>query len=309
MNITLRQLRAFLAVHHAGSFTKAAHELHLTQSALSSLIKELESNLGMRLFDRTTRQLDISESGKNILPAAVRVLNEMNAMHDEIARLKNLEQGKVRIAITQQLASTTLPGMIADFNASYPNIKVSVIDCGVEMVQQCVLDATVDIGIGPERELSHGLTQELLFSLPFHIVAPPDHPLAKLTEVTWKHLKNEDLITLSGSFTELLSDDLLRRSAAHLLNAKYKVSFMSTALSMVQHGLGVTLCLPYVHEWVTQNKLLMLPIKNPEIHRKFYLYSRKNRVLSPAVEQFIKLFSSKIKSLDYGQDTDISRAN
>lgn len=298
-----------MAVHHAGSFTKAAQELHLTQSALSSLIKELENNLDMKLFDRTTRQLEISEIGKSILPAAVRVLNEMNAMHDEIGRLKNLEQGKVRIAITQQLASTTLPSMIADFNVNYPNIKVSVTDCGVEMVQQCVLDATVDIGIGPERQLSHGLTQELLFSLPFHVVAQPSHPLAQLGELTWKDLKNEDLITLSGSFTELLSDDLLRRSAAHLLNAKYKVSFMSTALSMVQHGLGVTLCLPYVYDWVAQNKLVMLPIKNPEIHRKFYLYSRNNRVHSPAVEQFIKLFSSKIKTLDYGQGTDISSAN
>ncbi len=303
MNITLRQLRAFLAVHNAGSFTKAAQELHLTQSALSSLIKELENNLDMRLFDRTTRQLEISEIGKNIMPAAVRVLNEMNSMHDEIRRLKNLEQGKVRIAITQQLASTTLPGIIADFNVNHPKIKVSVTDCGVEMVQQFVLDATVDIGIGPERELIHGLTQELLFSLPFHIVTPPDHPLTELSEVTWKHLKNEDLITLSGSFTELLSDDLLRRSAAHLLNAKYKVSFMSTALSMVKHGLGLTLCLPYAHEWITQNKLVMLPIKNPAIYRKFYLYSRKNRVHSPAVERFITLFSTKIKSLGYGTET------
>lgn len=301
MNITLRQLIAFLAVHEAGSFTKAAHKLHLTQSALSGLIKELENNLDMRLFDRTTRQLEISEAGKNILPAAIRVLNEMDAMHDEIKRLKNLEQGKVRIAITQQLASIILPGIIAEFNSIYPNINVSVIDCGVEMVQQCVLDTTVDIGIGPERELSHGLTQKFLFSLPFHVVTLPDHSLTKYKQVTWKHLKNEELITLSGSFTELLSDDLLRRSAAHLVNARYKVSFMSTALSMVKHGLGVTLCLPYVHEWVSQNNLVMQPIEDPVISRKFYLYSRKNRTLSPAVEEFIKLFRLKIKTLNYNQ--------
>lgn len=290
MNITIRQLRAFLAVHQEGSFTKAAEALHLTQSALSSIIKELENNLELRLFDRTTRQLEISEAGKNILPTVIRMLNEMQALTDAVRGLKQLDHGKVRIAIAQQLASVELPGIIARFNKMYPQVEVSIIDCGVEKVQEIVQTAEADIGIGPERKLESDLSQRLIFSQPFHLVVSPDHTFAEKESISWKDLKGEELITLSGSFTELLVDDLLRKSATHLIGPKRQVSFMSTALGMVKHGLGVTLCLPYVSEWVKQNGLVMIPITNPVVQRDFYLYSCKNRANLPAVERFIDVF-------------------
>lgn len=297
MNFTLRQLVAFVTVYKAGSFTKAAEELHLTQSALSGLVRELETNLDLKLFDRTTRQLDLSVAGAQLLPAAMRVLNETAALHDEIQSLKNLEQGEVRIAVTQQLASAKLPKIMAHFKALYPQIRLEIIDCGVEAIQERVRDSTVDIGIGPERTLGHGLSQELLFDLPFHLAIPPGHPFHQRDYVTWADLKDEPLITLDGSFTDLLADDLLRESVKKLGAIEYKVRFMSTALSMVKHGLGLTLCLPYVREWVAQNHLLMVPIRAPEIRRKFFLYRRKNRNLSPAVEAFVQLFVAEIKKI------------
>ena len=290
MNITIRQLRAFLAVHQEGSFTKAAEALHLTQSALSSIIKGLENNLELRLFDRTTRQLEISEAGKNILPTVIRMLNEMDALTDEVKGLKQLDHGRVRIAIAQQLASFELPEIIARFNKMYPQVEVSMIDCGVEKVQEIVNNAEADIGIGPERKLENGLSQQFIFSLPFHLVVAPNHPYAKAPSVSWKELKDEELITLSGSFTKHLMDDLLRKSATHLIGPKRQVSFMSTALSMVKHGLGVTLCLPYVAEWVKQNDLVMIPITDPVIQRDFYLYQCENRATLPAVQRFIDVF-------------------
>lgn len=297
MNITLRQLVAFVTVYKAGSFTKAAEELHLTQSALSGLVRELESNLDLKLFDRTTRQLDLSVVGEQLLPAAMRVLNEVEALSDEIKSLKNLEHGEVKIAVTQQLASAKLPKILAKFKALYPQIALEIIDCGVEAIQECVRDTTVDIGIGPERALSHGLQQEPLFALSFHLVTPPEHRFAQRPHITWEDLKNEPLITLDGSFAGLLADDLLQQSAKKLGAIEYKVRFMSTALSMVKHGLGLTICLPYVREWVAQNNLVMIPIQEPEIQRKFFLYSRKNRNLSPAVQAFVQLFVEEIKKI------------
>jgi|SRR5690625_2234219 len=298
MNFTLRQLLAFVTVYKAGSFTKAAKQLHLTQSALSGLVRELENSLEIKLFDRTTRQLDLSVAGKHLLPSAIRILNEADAFNKEIKGLKNLEQGEVKIAVTQQLASTHLPSILAKFKATHPEIKLSVLDCGVEAIQENVRDTTVDIGIGPERTLHHGLQQEQVFSLPFHIVTPPDHPFSKKSHITWTDLNNEPLITLDGPFTELLADDLLQASVHQLNNVEFKVRFMSTALAMVKNGLGLTLCLPYVSEWVHQNNLIMIPIREPEIRRRFFLYRRVNRNLSPAVKAFIKLFSTEMKNLE-----------
>lgn len=299
MNFTLRQLLAFVTVYKMGSFTKAAEELHLTQSALSGLVKELETNLDLKLFDRTTRQLNLSAAGEYLLPSAMRILHEAASLSDEINSLKNLKHGEVKIAVTQQLASTQLPRILAQFKTSHPNIDLEIIDCEVEAVQERVRDTTVDIGIGPERSLGTGLKQENLFSLPFHIVTQCDHPFTRKNYVSWADLKNEPVITLDGSFTELLSEDLYRLSAQKLNRIEYKVRFMSTALSMVKHGLGITICLPYVHEWVVQNNLTMIPIKQPEVRRKFFLYSRKNKNLSPAVKAFVNIFVEEIKKTQY----------
>lgn len=299
MNITLRQLKAFLAVHQTGSFTKAAEKLHLTQSALSGLIKEFENNLGLKLFDRTTRQLEISENGKNLLPYITNVLNEMGSLIDEIESLKNLEKGRVRIAITQQLASTQFPAVIAKFIEKHPNIEVFITDSGVENIQQSVENSEVDFGIGPERTLTSGLDQEFLFSLPFHLVCLPSHPHAQKSFVSWQDINSSELITLSGSFTELISQELLRSAVKTPLHARQEVNYMSTALSMVKSGLGITLCLPYVNDWVKLNNLKMIPIKNPLIYRRFFLYFRKGRNHTPATEQFIKIFLEEIQSAKF----------
>ena len=290
MNVTLRQLRAFLAVHQEGSFTKAAENLHLTQSALSSIIKELELNLELGLFDRSTRKLETSEAGRNILPAVIRMLDEMDALTNEVRGLKKLHYGKVRIAVVQQLASAELPRIIALYSKMFPQVEVSLIDCGVESVQEIVNLGEADIGIGPERKLLSNLNKQLIFSHPFHLALPPDHPIAQETNIRWQDLASLDLITLRGSFTELIIDNLLREPSEYVISPKHQVNFMSTALSMVANGLGVTICLPYAIESVKQNGLVIIPICDPIIYRNFYLYSCKNREKLPAVQKFIDVF-------------------
>ena len=96
MSTTLRQLKAFVLVAEQNSFTKAAEILCLTQSALSGLIKELEQNLDVKLFDRTTRKLHLSDAGSRLLPQARRVLNEMSVLNEKVDNLKSLHQGHVR---------------------------------------------------------------------------------------------------------------------------------------------------------------------------------------------------------------------
>ncbi|MBR7889859.1 MULTISPECIES: LysR family transcriptional regulator [Marinomonas] len=290
MNVTLRQLRAFLAVHQEGSFTKAAETLHITQSALSSIIKELENNLELGLFDRSTRKLETSEAGRNILPAVIRMLDEMDTLTNEVKGLKELDYGKVRIAVAQQLASVELPRIISMYNTMYPQVEVSMIDCGVEKIQDIVSSGEADIGIGPERKLQTSLSKRLIFSQPFHLATLPSHPIAQGGRIRWKDIASLELITLRGTFTDLLIENLMRDSADYIIKPKHQVNFMSTALSMVKNGLGVTLCLPYAFESVKQNELVMVPICDPIIYRNFYLYSSKNREKLPAVQKFIDVY-------------------
>ena len=124
MNVTLRQLRAFLAVTRTGSFTLAAESLYITQSALSGLIKELEQVLGVRLFDRSTRRIQMSEVGRGIYPLIEKILADLDGALDEVANIKALKRGVVRVAAPQLMACTLLPEVISAFARDFPNITV-----------------------------------------------------------------------------------------------------------------------------------------------------------------------------------------
>lgn len=286
MNITLRQLKAFAMVAQYRSFTKAAEELHLTQSSLSGLIKEMEKNLDLRLFDRTTRQLHLSEAGERLLPYALRILSEIRLLDNEIHDLKDYRQGKVRLAASQQLAASAMPELINRFRQAYPNIQVSLIDCSVEEVISRVQMLEADLGIGPERILTSDVVANELFSSEFCLVVRPEHRLANRKMVQWQELTDEDFIILQGPFTAKLLTELPTLVSNRLFRADYEVNFLSTALGMTQMGLGVTLVMPYARTWVDQHGLLMIPLKDPIVSRKFLLYTHKRRSPTAAVNVF-----------------------
>ena len=286
MSVTLRQLKAFLLVAEQNSFTKAAETLCLTQSALSGLIKELEQNLGVKLFDRTTRKLHLSDAGMRLLPQARRVLNEMSVLNEKVNNLKSLHQGHVRLAVSQQLSASTMPKFVAKFCDIHPNIQVTLTDCSVDDVVEHIENLEADLGVAPERVHSDDLQAVVLFSSPFYLVLPATHPFAKKDVLRWTDLLNERLITLNGPFIKSLQNELPAQISSRIFNSEFEVNFLSTALGMTRMGLGVTLCLLYAAEWVEQNGLVMRPIADPVVERKFLLYTHKNRSLSPAALAF-----------------------
>lgn len=298
MNISIRQLSAFSSVADNGSFTRASEQMHLTQSAVSGLIKELESSLGIVLFDRTTRQLSLSVVGHHLLPQARRILNEMQLFENEASSLTSLAQGQVRLAVSQ-FAASSMPAVIAQFAKAYPDISVSLLDCSAENVLEHIQNIEVDLGVGTERgftEPDDDISADLLYQLPFCVVMPDNHALAQKTEVIWQDLVDTPLITLQGPFIEQVTAELDEEIASHIQQARYKVNFMSTALEMTRQGFGITLCLPYMPEvidWVSANGLQMRPLAQPVKMRRFFIYQRSSRALSPAsiaFKQFLQTY-------------------
>lgn len=286
MNITLRQLRAFIAVSRTGSFTLAAESLFVTQSALSGLIKELEQSLGVRLLDRSTRRIQLSEVGRGIYPLIDKILLDLDGVIGEVTNLKALKKGVVRVAAPQLMACTLLPEVIVAYRSEHPDVDIRLIDCAVESVTSRVFSSEVDLGVGPERDPNSDIAATLLFELPFHAVFPPGHALEALQTVRWADLVNHPLITLQGQFTERLSLDLHSAMRELDLEPTATVTFMSTALSMVAAGLGVTICIPYAASLVRLHGLDMRPLVWPEITRRFFVFTRNRRTLSPAAQSF-----------------------
>ncbi len=301
MNISIRQLTAFISVADNGSFTRASEQMHLTQSAVSGLIKELESSLGIVLFDRTTRQLSLSVVGHHLLPQARRILNEMQLFENEASSLTSLAQGQVRLAVSQ-FAASSMPAVIAQFSKKYPDISVSLLDCSAENVLEHIQNIEVDLGVGTElgfMESEDDISADLLYQLPFCVVMPDSHALAQKSEVVWQDLVDIPLITLQGPFIEQVTAELDESIASHIQQARYKVNFMSTALEMTRQGFGITLCLPYMPEvidWVSANGLQMRPLAQPVKMRRFFIYQRSSRALSPASIAFKKFLQSYFAS-------------
>jgi len=299
MNPTLRQMRALVAVARTGSFTLAADYLHVTQSALSGLIKELEQTLGIRVVDRSTRKIALTEVGRELVPLFSKMLDDLDGALLDIASQSQLKKGVVRIAAPQLMSCTLLPEVIAGYRAAHPDIQVRLVDCAVENVTARVFSGEVDVAIGPERDPSAQIDASVLFEMPFVLVFPQGHALEERTRVTWSDLSDHPFIALQGQFTERLLSDMHSALRDVSLNPANEVTFMTTALAMVSAGLGVTVCLPYAEPLVRLHGLHMRQLHEPALTRRFFVYRRQNRSLSPAAESFIAYLFKTVEAHDW----------
>ena len=298
-------MRAFIALTRTGSFTLAAEYLHVTQAALSGLIKELEQTLGIKVVDRSTRKIALTDMGRELYPLFSKMIDDLDGALQDIASQSNLKKGVVRIAAPQLMSCTLLPEVIAGYRAAYPDIQVRLVDCAVESVTARVLSGEVDVAIGPEREPSAQVDAAVLFEMPFVLVFPRAHPLEARERVTWSDLSDYPFISLQGQFTERLLSDMHGALRDVSLNPANEVTFMTTALSMVSAGLGVTVCLPYAEPLVRLHQLHMRQLHEPELTRRFFVYRRQNRSLSPAAESFIAYLFKSVEAHDWNLPTTV----
>ncbi len=300
MNVTLRQLRAFVTVAQLGSFTEAAAELHITQSTLSGLVKELEQALGVQVVNRTTRKVELSGVGKEFLPLTARILQDLDEALRAIADLKALKSGVVRVAAPQLMACTLLTDVVGSFTKRHPGVDVRLSDSIVDDVLPKVHSGEVDFGIGPERPPNQDISAQPLFDMPFVAVLPPDHPLTKLKRLTWAQFLRYPVISLQGGYTQILRRDLQVASDQLTFTPKSEVTFMTTALSMVGTGIGVTVCLPYARSLVNLYGLQTRSLSSPSVRRKFYLLARQDRVISPAARAFSEYLMAYVTQRKWG---------
>ena len=286
MNPSLRQMRALVAVAKTGSFTLAAEYLHVTQSALSGQIKELEQLLGVTVVERTTRKAQLSELGRELYPLFDKMLQDLDGAMADIASRKALKKGMVRVAAPQMLSCTLLPDAIAAYRKAHPDVQVRLVDSPVEQVSARVFSGEVDFGIGPERDPSADIDGKLLFEMPFVVVFPPEHALAQRERIVWADVNDYPFISLQGQFTERLLRDIHVSFREQSLTPYNEVTFMTTALAMVNARLGITVCLPYAGQMVQLYGLQMRQLFEPELTRRFFVYTRNARALTPAAGSF-----------------------
>lgn len=290
MQITLKQLRAFEAVARTGSFTEAARTLHLTQSALSMLVLELEATLGVRVFDRQTRRNHLSDAGRDFIPYVQRVLAELEDGIGSINSLRENKRGRVRVAAPQMMACTLMPRAIQSFLAAFPGVDVKLVDTLPEHLLDILERGDVDLAVGPGLA-SPGIERSTLLNDGHCLVCAADHPLARRKKVRWNDLQKLPFIAPTRDF---MSD--LRLALGHLAPAAaHEVSYMTTALGMVAIGQGVTACPTYSSPLVKAWDLRMLPLVDPLFVREVFVHRLARRSLSPPADAFARFMMEFVR--------------
>ena len=287
MNLTLRQLRAFVAVADHGSFTEAARRLHLTQAAMSVLVRDLESELGARVLDRHTRRVELSEVGRELYPYVQRMLRELDDAVHSVSDLRDKKKGFVRIAAPQMMACTLMPRAIARYHAQFPEVEMILHDTLPEHLAERVHSGDVELAVGPDGAGSMELDRRTLLRDQHFFVCPPDHPLAAQREVRWRELSGLPFIAPTRDFVRRIESELQAAGLDGMAKPAHEVSYMTTAIGMVSAGLGVTACPSYSAPLVKGYGLVMRPLVEPAFFRDVCIYHAHARSLSPAAQSFV----------------------
>lgn len=295
MDPTVRQLRAFLHVAQTGQFTLAAQKMHITQSALSTLIKELENSLNVRLFDRHTRMVELTEAGARFYGEADKTLGTLDNAIAEMHELASLRTGRVRIVASTVISSGLLSKTFKKFKEAHPNMQFVLHDIAEEDIMRTVLSGNVDFGIGTSNELEHGLDEDWLFDDRFIALFQHDHPLARRDEVSWSDLQGLPFIALAAkSPIRRLIDKALADHGLDL-NIVNEVSFATTVLSLVSAGLGVSVLPMNNHPSLPAFNLHACRLVDPIITRKISIFTPSHRSLSPGAAAFAEFLHAYIK--------------
>lgn len=300
MNLTLRQFEAFLAVANLHSFTAAGKSLHITQSAVSGLIKELEAQLGVLLFDRAARTVFLSPDGESFLPIARKAVQEFELAERYAKGLKDRRSGLIRLVGAPLISCTLLPIYIAEFSRIAPDIRIELMDEPMSRVQHCIRNGDATIGFGPERILEPDISARILFHTPVSMVCRPDHPLAR-KRITWNMLKKEPLILVGRESIDKISVDVGGRGAFHIAHV---VDQMPTACALAAVGHGVVVAGPFSMLLARGYGLIVVPIFKPVLNRGMMLYTRQSRTLSSLDTIFLSFLEEYIANNDPNKIAD-----
>jgi DNA-binding transcriptional LysR family regulator len=280
MNVTLRHLRAFATIAQLNSFVEASRVLHVTQASLSTVMRQLEDEVGLRLLERTTRRVRLSDAGRQFMPYAQRVLAAVDDAQRCAADLRTNQAGVVRIAATQVVAWTLMARPLARFRELHPGIRVMPVDVPVENIRSTIETGEADMAISTRTPVDAHIEAIPLFRSRIHVVCPPDHRFAARDAVAWRDLLAEPLI-----FTGQHS--LVRLKAE--LNGDFEpaevreVGTTTAALGLVAAGVGIAVSPGYVKPMTAVHDLRMIRCRGPVIVRQYMLFTDRRRAPLPAV--------------------------
>lgn len=285
INFDLQQLQAFVAVAERGSFRVAADQIHLSAPALSRRIDKLETILGARLFNRTTRTVELTPLGRVFLERARAALDDLETAMLGIADIAASRSGSVTVACVPSAAIHFLPTVVRSFSERFPLIRIRVIDEAADQVLASVVSGESDFGISFLGRQLPGVDFDPIHTDPFVLAMLREHPLAKRKTLAWSDLGGERLIAVArSSGNRQLLDDAMAKAGINP-SYRFEVSHIATLLGMVDAGLGLA-AVPRLALAPAHPTLVGVALRQPAVSRVLGLTTRHGATLRAPAKMF-----------------------
>lgn len=298
----LRHLRYFEAVARLNHVTRAAAELHVAQPALSKQLRDLEEELGVTLFDRLGRRVQLTEAGGALLPHARAILTQVDAARAAMAERVGLQRGLATVGAPPTVGTHLLPGALAAFNTRYPGIELRLREAGIGTLLEQLAAGLADLAVVALPVDDPDLTVAPLFSEELLLAVAPQHPLAKRSSVALASLADQPFV-LSPENYELREATLVAcRQAGFTPRVVLDGGEMDTLLRFVAAGLGVALVPRLALDG--QNDLVAVRISDQKLRRSLAIVWRQDRVASPAARALREFLIETLRPQNKEQRTE-----
>ena len=295
--MSTRDIRAFQAVARTLSFSQAAQQMHLSQSALSTLIGRLEDAFGARLFDRTTRTVALTAAGAVLASHADQLLSDVGRTVAAVRDVAMVRKGSVAIAALPSLAARIMPALFRDFKAQHPDIHLSLVDTLSEPAFELVRQGRVDFALTAANPAYADLDYVPLTTDTFVLLTTDSHPLGQKKgnvrfkdTLVWPHIS----MPRSTSVRQYVDAAALKNGVQ--FHPAFEVSHLATIGAMVLAQLGVAALPAMAADVISGVGIVWRPLVGPVIRRSIGLVKRRDGVLSPAAQAMLALLKQHTRN-------------
>ena len=286
MHITIRQLQVFEAVARQLSFTRAAEELHLTQPAVSMQVKQLESSVGLSLFEQLGKRVFMTQAGETMLRHAQTIMRHLATAREEMDELKGVDSGRLRIAVASTV-NYFATRLLATFARLHPSVQITLDVTNRETLLQKLEDNQPDVVLMGKPPKDLDLDADAFMDNPLIMIARPDHPLSKRRSIALKELNEETFVVReSGSGTRIAMERFFDQKS-FAPSATIEMTGNETIKQSVDAGLGLAIVSVHTVELeLALERLIRLDIRGMPIMRRWYVGHRRGKRLSPTAQAF-----------------------
>ena len=286
MNITSRQLKAFVLTARHQSFSRAAEQLFITQSGMSVLVRELETQLGFRLFERTTRRVTLTDFGSKFLPVADRSLRELESAVANLSRSAASATDSLSIGAAPFPAAELMPQVISSYMALNPRVSIRLIDAEGPRLMQMVQSGEIDAALSAWHQELPGVLRQLLASCPLMLICAEDALSELPPAVRWREVAALRLIGMPREYPIQMQVDEQLAIAGRHAPPELVCNYLETQISMVEAGAGAAAVPTSAAPACAKRRIRMHAIFDPVVRTDFYWVTGRARATPASAEDF-----------------------